>query len=98
MPDPEGYLDLPQNQPHLKVMAVLRRWDPIGVITDEHSDEYDSYSDRIVHMLDEGATVEDVVDYMRWVVTERMGIGFDDPHSRDCAAELVAYWKARTDR
>jgi len=89
------YLDMPQNQPHLKVMAVLRRWDPIGVISEENQDEYDSYSVQIVHMLDRGASIDDIVEYMRWVVTERIGIRFNEPHSRDCAEELVSYWQSR---
>ena len=89
------YLRLPQNQPHLKVMAVLRRWDPIGVITDEHRDEYDAYSVPIVHMLDAGASVDEIVDYMRWVVTDRMCIVFNETHSRDCAEELGEFWRSR---
>ena len=92
--EPSEYLNMPQNRPHLKVMAVLRRWDPIGVITEENQDEYDGYSVKIVHLLDEGATVDDLVDYMRWVVTERMELRFDEPHSRDCAQEIIDYWRS----
>jgi hypothetical protein len=92
-----GDLNLPQNEPPLEVMAVLRRWDPIGVITEANQDEYDGYSAQIVHMLDRGATVDEIVDYIRWVVIERIGIGFNEAHSRDCAEELVSYWNARTD-
>lgn len=89
------YLRMPQNQAHLKVMEVLRRWDPIGVISDTNQDEYDAYSVPIVRMLDAGATADQVMDYMRWVVIERMEIGFDEPRSRSCAEELVAYWRTR---
>jgi hypothetical protein len=96
--EPSEYLGMPQNQPHLKVMAVLRRWDPIGVISERNQDEYDGYSARIVRMLDAGATVDDLVEHMRWIVTERMGIGFDEAHSRDCAKELVEYWPTRQGR
>ena len=91
------YLNLPQNQPHLKVMAVLRRWDPIGVIAEDNQDEYDGYSVDVVRLLDRGATVDDIVDYMRSAVIERMGIEFDEPHSRDCAEELVNYWRSRNE-
>ena len=94
--EPSDYLSMPQNQPHLKVMAVLRRWDPIGVISEDNQDEYDSYSVDIVRLLDRGATVDDIVGYMRWVVTDRMGMShFDEAHSRDCARELVDYWPSR---
>jgi hypothetical protein len=90
------YFGMPQNQPHLKVMAVLRRWDPIGVISEDNQDEYDSYSFDVVRLLDRGASVQDVVQYMRWVVTDQMGMShFDEPHSRDCAQELVDYWQSR---
>jgi hypothetical protein len=88
------YLRLPQNQPHLKVMAVLRRWDPIGVISEHNQDEYHSYSVDVLRLLDRGATVDEIVEYMRWVVTDRMGMShFDEEHSRDCAQELVDYWR-----
>ena len=90
------YLSLPQNQPHLQVMAVLRRWDPIGVISEENQDEYNSYSIDVVRLLDRGASVQDIVEYMRWVVTDRMGMGhFDERHSRDCAQQLVDHWRSR---
>jgi hypothetical protein len=72
----------------------LRRWDPIGVISADNEDEYDGYSEHIVRMLDAGATVEDLLEHMRWIVTERMGMGFDHAHSRDCAQELVNSWRS----
>ena len=94
--EPSDYLSMPQNQPHLKVMAVLRRWDPIRVISEHNQDEYDSYSVAVVRLLDQGATVDQIVDYMRWVVTDRMGMShFDEANSRDCAQELVDYWLSR---
>lgn len=69
--------------------------DPIGVISEHNQDEYDSYSADIVRLPDRGATVEDIVNYMRWAVTERMCIAFNEPHSRECAEELVNYWQSR---
>lgn len=87
----------PQNQPHLKVMAVLRRWDPVGVISEENQDEYDGYSVDVVRLFDNGATVDDIVHYMRRVVTDRTGMSvFDEAHSRDCARELVDHWQSRS--
>jgi hypothetical protein len=93
MAEPSEYLNAPENQGHLKVMAVLRRWDPIGVISDQNQDEYDGYSASIVRMLDAGATVEDLLGHMRWIVTGRMEIAFDESHSRDGARELVDFWR-----
>ena len=94
--DPPDYLRLPQNQPHLKVLAVLRRWDPIGVIDEDNQDEYDGYTFAVVRLLDRGATVDEIVDYMRLVVMDRMELSvFDEPHSRDCAQELIDYWLSK---
>ena len=94
MTDTPDYLSRPAHRGHLKVLEVLRRWDPIGVISEEHQDEYDGYSSGIVRLLDEGATEEELVRHMRRIVTERMEIPFDESHSRDCARELVGFWKA----
>ena len=47
------YLKRPDAQGHLKVMELLRKWDPIGVITKENQDEYDMYSADIVRLLDQ---------------------------------------------
>ena len=87
------------SQDHLKVMAILRRWDPIGVISEDNQDEYDGYSSDVVRMLDRAAGVDDLLDYMRWVVEDRMGMThFDEPHSRACAQELVDDWRSRKGR
>jgi hypothetical protein len=91
---PSDYLSLRQNQAHLKVMAVLRKWDPIGVICEQNQDEYDGYSVEIVHMLDAAVTVQQLVDHLRWIV-ERMEIQFDEATARDCANELINYWPTR---
>ncbi|MBI1337583.1 MAG: hypothetical protein GC164_11540 [Phycisphaera sp.] len=88
------YFRRPDAKGHLKVLEVLRRWDPIGVISEHNQDEYDMYSTHIVQMLDAGASVEDLLKHMRWIVTERMEIGFDAMHSRSCAEELVEFWRS----
>ena len=90
----DEYLNRPDAQGHLKVMAVLRKWDPIGIITDQNQDEYDTYSSDIVRMLDSGATVNALLKHMKWIVTEQMGIGFNKLHSRACAEELVEFWRS----
>ena len=88
------YLRRPDVQGHLKVMEVLREWDPIGVICESNQDEYDMYSAHIVRMLDADATVDDLLQHMRWIVHERMGMSyFDEPHSRSCAEKLTEFWK-----
>jgi hypothetical protein len=88
------YLRRPDAQGHLKVLKVLRRWDPIGVIGEDNQDEYDMYSATFVRILDAGATVDALLKHMRWIVTERMSIAFDERHSKDCANELVEFWRS----
>ena len=87
--DASDYLRRPDARGHLKVMEVLRRWDPIGVIDEANQDEYDGYSAGFVRRLDAGASVEDLVEHMRRIVTQAMEIRFDEAHSRDCATEMV---------
>ena len=69
----------------------------IGIIgSEDNQDEYDGYSSDVVRMLDRAAGVDDLLDYMRWVVKHRMGMShFDEPHSRACAQELVDDWRSR---
>lgn len=94
MADSSEYLTRPENQRHLMVSAILRRWDPIGVISAENQDEYDGYAAHIVRMLDAGANTEDLVRHMCQIVTVSMGMsGFDEAHSRAFAQELVDFWR-----
>lgn len=89
------YFQKPEFAGHLKVLEVLRRWDPIGVICESNQDEYDSYSTRFVTMLDQGVTTDDLLRAMRALVTDHMGMpSFDEVHSRSCAAELVDFWRS----
>jgi hypothetical protein len=87
------YLRRPDAKGHLKVLEVLREWDPIGVISETLQDEYDSYAPDIVRMLDAGATIDALVRHMTQIVTEGMGIGVDQEKTRLCAEELVNFWK-----
>lgn len=89
------YFDDPSFAGHLKVLEVLRRWDPIGVICESNQDEYDSYSTDFLTMLDRGATTDDIVRTMQDLVTGHMGMSsFDEVHSRSCAEELVEFWRS----
>ena len=89
------YFKNPEFAGHFKVMEVLRRWEPIGVIGDDSQDEYDSYSVDLMRMLDAGASVDDLVGAMREIVLGHMGMSaFDEAHARDCADELVQFWQS----
>jgi hypothetical protein len=79
---------------YLKVLEVLRKWDPIGVISDHNQDEYDCCAAPIVRMLDAGIGAGDLAKYMTKVGTEHMGLTVvDEGITRICAQELVNFWK-----
>ena len=88
----------PEFAGHFKVMEVLRRWDPIGVICAGNQDEYDGYSVGFMRLLDAGGSVDDLVAEMREIVMKHMGMSsFDEPHARACATELAAFWRSWKD-
>jgi hypothetical protein len=67
-------------------------WDPIGVSGSPYArDEYDSYLTSIFGRV-KGGDIEGIVEYMKWVVTERMGMIFDETRARK-AAERMLEWK-----
>lgn len=90
------YLRRPDAQGYLKVLEVLREWDPIGVIfdaSDIKQDEYDSYAPEIVYALDAGVKVEDLVSHMARIVRERMELQPDFAKTYACAQKLVDFWQ-----
>ena len=92
------YFSDPEFAGYFKVLEVLRRWDPIGVICDDNQDEYDGYSVGFMRLLDAGASVDDLVREMRGIVLEHMGMpSFDEAHARACATELAEFWRSWKD-
>ncbi len=89
------YLRRPDAAGYLKVLEVLREWDPIGVISSANQDEYDSYAPAIVRMLDAGVSEALLFEHMAEIVTERMGINVDRHKTKECASQLVQFWKER---
>ena len=89
------YLRIPEAKGHLKVMALLRKWDPIGVLDDPEwsDDEYNMYAAPIVRMLDAGISEKELFDHMRRIVQERMEISCDKKKTEQTAHELVEFWK-----
>ncbi|WP_172830230.1 hypothetical protein [Opitutus sp. GAS368] len=81
-------------QGHLKVMELLRKWDPIGVLQTPNApkDEYDLYSADIVRLLDAGITEEQLSKHLNNIATQRMGLTRDISGDRPIARELVSYW------
>ncbi len=61
---------------------LWEEWDPIGVRSFEDclSDEYDSYAMRVFSMLNSGASLEVLIEYLLWAETENMGLLPSDLH------------------
>jgi hypothetical protein len=88
------YLKRPDAKGHLKVLEVLRKWDPIGVISEKYQDEYDSYAPAIIRMLDEHCTPRQLAKFLYDLKTKHMGLSgfwFMKEEER-IAKELVAWW------
>lgn len=93
---PSDYLKRPDVQGHLKVMEVLREWDPIGVRPNDGgpSDEYDSYSAPLVTMLDRDDSVDQIVAWLERISLEHIGMPrFDEEHTRKLMSDLHTWWK-----
>ena len=81
-----------------KIREVLRRWDPIGVICESNQDEYDSYAQEFASRLDAGMPLDKIVEFMRQLVLEHLGLpAFNEAHARACAMDLAVFWRAWKD-
>lgn len=81
-----------------RVRAVLRRWDPIGVICESNQDEYDSHAQEFASRLDAHMPVDKVVEFMRQLVLEHMGMSsFNEARARACATDLAVFWRSWED-
>jgi hypothetical protein len=89
------YLKRPDAKGHLKVLEVLRQWDPIGVISATNQDEYDSYAPGIIRMLDGCCTVRQLAQMLYDLKTKHMGLsGFwFMTEEKRIARVLVNWWK-----
>ena len=67
-------------------------WDPIGVSNTAYArDEYQSYVPKIFGHVKAG-DFSAILEYMKWVVTDRMEISFDEERAKQ-AAMLMLEWK-----
>jgi hypothetical protein len=70
-------------------------WDPIGVSgIPEPRDEYYSYLPNVLRLLNEGASVDTIADYLGEITSERMGLGVNRERDLD-VAEILINWKAK---
>lgn len=67
-------------------------WDPIGVASvPEARDEYHSYLGEIYARVKMGDR-EKLVEYLNWIVVERMGLVANDNRAREVSNVMLA-WK-----
>ena len=67
-------------------------WDPIGIAGNPYArDEYKSYLTAIFGRVKAG-DIDAIVEYMRWIAGDRMGLIFDEERARK-AAERMLEWK-----
>ncbi len=73
--------------------VLLQSWDPIGIGDEPHAqDEYDGYIPEIYKLLLKRAPEKKIVDYLLWVVTERMGFTRSETaiaHTNTTVQELI---------
>jgi hypothetical protein len=73
-----------------QVHSILwRDWDPIGVNGAAPDDEYDAYVWPVIGKIMRGETVDQLADYLDWVVGERMGLTVVRDASVDVARKLL---------
>lgn len=75
------------------VRAVLRRWDPIGVLPESDAsparDEYDTYAPQILSLLYARASKSELAERLEKLRTDSMGIPTSRPHDEEIAEELL---------
>jgi hypothetical protein len=75
------------------VKAILRRWDPIGVLADHREsparDEYDSYAPQLLSRLYAGAATSEVADCLENLRVQHMGLEARRSFDEQIAQELI---------
>jgi hypothetical protein len=75
----------------ITVEAVLRRWDPIGVVPGAAppGDEFNNYAPHIASKVVAGTTVQDLAAHLRHLRTVVIGMGENDEADAKFASEIV---------
>ena len=79
MPEPGSF---PVDGDHLREPAwieirkvLMQHWDPIGVRDEPFAaDEYDAYIPKIKALLRRGTSVDELMDFLHEIATQRMGL------------------------
>lgn len=79
------------------VLRALRKWDPIGVISESNQDEYDLYAPRIEKLLIAKSNIRRLAEELYNIRTRLMGLTGDREKTQEMeiAATLIDDWNAR---
>jgi hypothetical protein len=85
-----------------EVEHILRRWDPIGVISDPEGtegplDEYDSYAAGVLKRLESGADLTKLTEHLSTIATGSIGLDDNPELHRRFAQELLQWWSTQRD-
>jgi hypothetical protein len=73
--------------------VLMEEWDPIGIAgIPDAADEYDTYVGGVGQMLHEGASAEDLEEYLVNAREERMGLGPPSGEREKAAAVHLVEW------
>ena len=75
--------------------ALWNEFDPIGVMGEAShpGDEYEAYVGPTMRRLEDGASVEEIADFLESVVSERMGLDPDREEAERFARRLDAWFR-----
>jgi hypothetical protein len=75
---------------HLRIRAVLRQWDPIGVSAMAGAEgEYDAYASEVYQLLARRPTQQQVFDQLWSLETQSLGLSGDRANTQRAAQTLI---------
>lgn len=81
-----------------ELRALWNAYDPIGVVTEERDDEYDAYIGDVMRMLEVGASQNDLIAYLRPLVTGHIGLSWSPylaERTEEFAAQCVDWYRKK---
>jgi hypothetical protein len=73
------------------IEAILRRWDPLGVLPGEAApaDEYDSYATHIVSLVNSGCSMEALAQHLSGLRVSALGAAKENARELAIAGEMI---------
>ena len=78
-----------------EIRRLWNEWDPIGAASDSNDDEYDAYLAPTLRLLERGASDGEVVEFLSYVVHDRMGLSQMPSPPHEFVAKLKAWFSAK---